>query len=276
LHVTEGKRLIEFSWTPDYLSFAEFLGIIGKVPLPPYIHREASEVDTNQYQTVFAEVEGSIAAPTAGLHFTSDILHQIRQNGIQTANITLHIGSGTFVPMKTTDVREHRMHSEQFSVKLSELTLLYNFLKYNEENNVKKKIIATGTTTTRTLETFYWLGKMIYTQSEPDLHEFHQWDWLKLSDEIALKPSEAIECLINYLKQKRLDTFIGATSMFIIPGYEFKIINGLITNFHLPKSTLLLLIAAFAGKDFYRKIYDEALSNDYRFLSYGDSSVLFK
>lgn len=276
LDVTEGKRLIEFNWYPSHLSFAEFLSQIGKVPLPPYIHRQPIENDTNQYQTVFAKVEGSIAAPTAGLHFTPEVMQKILQKGITTTDITLHVGSGTFVPMKTDKVQEHRMHSEQYSINLEQLKILHSFLKYNENNSDKKRIIATGTTTTRTLETLYWLGKKIYLQNETDFKEFHQWDWLNLTNDIELKASEAIETLMNYLEQKQISTFHSATSMFIIPGYEFKIINGLITNFHLPKSTLLLLLAAFAGKDFYRKIYDEALSNDYRFLSYGDSSIIFK
>ena len=276
LNVTEGKRLIEFEWSPANLSFAEFLAQIGKVPLPPYIHRAPVETDNNQYQTVFAEIEGSIAAPTAGLHFTPDVMEKILRKGIITTDITLHVGSGTFVPMKTDHVSEHRMHSEQFSVNSEQLKILYNFLKFNEENQEKRRIIATGTTTTRTLETLYWLGKKIYSQSNPDTYEFHQWDWLQLNNEIKLKPSEAIEILINYLEQNHRRNLLGATSMFIIPGYDFKIINGLITNFHLPKSTLLLLIAAFAGDKFYKEIYHFALENDYRFLSYGDSSIIFR
>jgi S-adenosylmethionine:tRNA ribosyltransferase-isomerase len=276
LQVSVGKRLIEFDWSPASLSFAEFLSQIGKVPLPPYIHRAPEVTDTNQYQTVFAKVEGSIAAPTAGLHFTPEVMQKILQKGITTTDITLHVGSGTFVPMKTDKVEEHRMHSEQFSISVEQLKVIHSFLKFNEENEQKKRIIATGTTTTRTLETLYWLGKKIYLKKELENHEFHQWDWIELTDETELSPSEAIECLINYLEKNGQQSFLGSTSLFIIPGYDFKIINGLITNFHLPKSTLLLLIASFAGKDFYRKIYEEALINDYRFLSYGDSSIIFK
>jgi S-adenosylmethionine:tRNA ribosyltransferase-isomerase len=276
LQVSGGKRLIEFDWSPSSLSFAEFLAQIGKVPLPPYIHRQPVETDSDTYQTVFAKVEGSIAAPTAGLHFTPQVMQKILHKGITTTDITLHVGSGTFVPMKTDKVEEHKMHSEQFSINVEQLKVIHSFLKFNEENEQKKRIIATGTTTTRTLETLYWLGKKIYLEKELDNHEFHQWDWIELTDGTELLPSEAIECLINYLEKQSQTSFLGSTSLFIVPGYDFKIINGLITNFHLPKSTLLLLIASFAEKDFYRMIYDEALSNDYRFLSYGDSSMIFR
>ncbi|OGU60519.1 MAG: hypothetical protein A2X64_09580 [Ignavibacteria bacterium GWF2_33_9] len=276
LEVKEGKRVIEFTWEPGNLAFADFLDIIGKVPLPPYIHRVALESDTNTYQTVFAKVEGSIAAPTAGLHFTPNVAENLAEKGIQTIDITLHVGSGTFAPMKSDNVEGHSMHYEQFSVNLAKLEILHKYLNDNKLSEIKRRIISTGTTTTRTLETLYWLGMKVHLGKTKNLNDFRQWDWAELNDENLLNPADAIEEFANYLHKLNIKNFQGETSMFIVPGYDFKIINGLITNFHLPKSTLLLLIASFAGSDFYKKIYTSALENDYRFLSYGDSSILFR
>lgn len=276
LEVFDGKRIINFRWTPEYLSFAEFLDIIGKIPLPPYIHRPVDSSDLETYQTVFAKVEGSIAAPTAGLHFTQKVLDDLEIRDILVKDITLHVGSGTFVPMKTNKVEEHKMHSEQFTIDISFLKILHEFLQFNEQNKIKKKIIATGTTTSRTLETLYWLGKKVYLNFDLNENNFNQWEWAKLSEGTQLSAANSIECFINHLEKSESKFISGSTSLFIVPGYDFKIINGLITNFHLPKSTLLLLIAAFAGNKFYSKIYEEAILKDYRFLSYGDSSIIFK
>lgn len=267
-----GKRNVNFAWEPANLSFAEFLSEIGKIPLPPYIHRIPEEIDKIKYQTVFAKHDGSIAAPTAGLHFTEKIDSAIINLGIQIEEIVLHVGSGTFQPLKTDLVAEHNMHFEQFQISLDFLVKLRDSLQ------AKKKIIATGTTTVRTLETLFWLGNK-YNLSKIEPNEtiiLKQWDWTELIYQKLLSPVDSIQILINLLSENSSNQIIGQTQLFIVPGYDFKIVDGIITNFHLPKSTLLLLVAAFVGKENYENIYKIALEKNYRFLSYGDSSFLLK
>lgn len=258
---------VEFSWTPEDLSFSEVLESAGKVPLPPYMKREVQEEDENRYQTTYNKIPGSVAAPTAGLHFTNKVLDKIRQDGHQTAELCLHVGAGTFAPVKADNMEHHSMHAEWFEVELGVL----ESLKKQGEN----PIIAVGTTSMRTLETLYWLGVKLSNgiQLQTSSYCLTQWETYQLQSTLSF--SESLDFLISYLYSKNLKSFIGQTQILIAPGYQFKAVKGLITNFHQPNSTLLLLIAAFIGES-WRDLYEFALQNDYRFLSYGDSSFLIK
>lgn len=264
LEIVESKRIVSLDWQPANLTLSELLEEIGKIPLPDYIKRQPGPDDKHKYQTVFAQNDGSIAAPTAGLHFTEELNQRLLSSGIEILNITLHVGSGTFVPLKTNFVNDHKMHSEQIRIEREFLEQLYNSI-INQ-----KKIIATGTTTVRTLESLYWLGNT-------DLVDFHhpklsQWSWREQDAKLNLPQS--IERLIDIMIKNKIDELVGETQLMIVPGYKFKIVDGMITNFHLPKSTLLLLVAAFTGREKMLEIYREALNNNYRFLSYGDATLL--
>jgi S-adenosylmethionine:tRNA ribosyltransferase-isomerase len=226
------------------------------------------EQDKQTYQTIFAEKQGSIAAPTAGLHFTNQVTQKLLENNVQILDLTLHVGSGTFVPIKADSVDEHEMHSEQFQVDIEFLQHLKNAL-----SNSNRKIIATGTTSVRTLESLYWLGVNLIESGEMNFR-INQWIWKDKSKNIDANKS--IEAIINYMLDQKMNVLIANTQIMIIPGYEFMMIDGLITNFHLPKSTLLLLVSAYVGYDNYKTIYEFALNNDYRFLSYGDANLYLK
>ena len=258
--VNEDGFSIRFYWEGGY-SFSEIMNNAGTIPLPPYIKRKAEIEDGERYQTVFANTEGSVAAPTAGLHFTKEVLKSLHEKNILYDFITLNVGAGTFKPIKSNDVFEHRMHREVFTVKKS---FLENLLK-----SIHKKKIAVGTTSVRTLESLYWLGTI------EDKNEFtlEQWEIYDYMDKELPKVDEAIKNLLNKLEKRGTDILEGSTSLMIIPGYKFKLVDSLITNFHLPSSTLLLLVSAFTGSD-WKKIYDYALKNNFRFLSYGDSSII--
>ncbi|WP_075589965.1 S-adenosylmethionine:tRNA ribosyltransferase-isomerase [Labilibacter marinus] len=259
----EDAQLIEFSWNNGSVSFGELLDAIGNTPIPPYLKRKSEELDTKRYQTVYSNHKGSVAAPTAGLHFTDEILKEINDNNIETAHVTLHVGAGTFKPVKSEAIGDHEMHIEHFFVDINTLKLL---LKY------KGNITSTGTTTVRTLESLYWLGvKLLNGDSELFIN---QWDAYQLPQHYTLE--EAINKLIDYLQQNELSILESHTGILIAPGYEFRVIDRLITNFHQPNSTLLLLISAFTKGDSWKEIYNYALDNDFRFLSYGDSSLLYK
>ncbi|MFH1049999.1 MAG: S-adenosylmethionine:tRNA ribosyltransferase-isomerase [bacterium] len=274
LRITNEKKQYHFTdngqlTTDNGFSFADVLEKLGKVPLPPYIKREVDEEDKNRYQTVYAKNDGSVAAPTAGLHFTDEVIDKIKNRGIYIEELTLHVGPGTFKPIDTENISEHKMHSELIIVKKS---LLENLLKSITDN---KYIIATGTTSLRTLETLYWVGVKILSDKlimNNDEFELGQWDAYKFKQNISALDS--ISAIIQYLDKQNKTELRGRTELLIFPGYEFKIVKGLITNYHLPKSTLILLVAAFLGKELWSKAYDEALNNNYRFLSYGDSSLL--
>jgi S-adenosylmethionine:tRNA ribosyltransferase-isomerase len=259
--------IIEFNWTPSHLSFAALLHEAGNIPLPPYIKREAQPQDAERYQTVYAEANGSVAAPTAGLHFTQNILHQLAQKNIHSAYVTLHVGAGTFKPVKTETIGEHEMHAEFMQVDIGTIQSLLH--------HIDKKIIAVGTTSLRTIESLYWLGVKIIQQ--PDLHsadiELHQWEAYELNA-TNISVHDALNALINWMKKNNADTITAKTQLLIAPGYELKIANVLVTNFHQPQSTLLLLVAAVAGPT-WRNIYDYALENNFRFLSYGDGCLIF-
>lgn len=271
--------IIELSWMPDHLSFAEVLHYAGAIPLPPYIKRNAEESDTERYQTVYAKHDGSVAAPTAGLHFTNFIFETLYNKNIHTDFVTLHVGAGTFKPVKSETMREHTMHAEWIDVSK---TAIENIL-----NNLEEAIVAVGTTSLRTIESLYWLGvkqsgfrdqeSAEYTNK---LLELSQWEvYAPLKENISAR--DALQSLLKWMDENKLERLIAKTQILIAPGYEFKIIKGLVTNFHQPQSTLLLLVAALIGDDLptgqagWKKVYDYALQNNFRFLSYGDGCLLW-
>ncbi|MBS1669354.1 MAG: S-adenosylmethionine:tRNA ribosyltransferase-isomerase [Bacteroidetes bacterium] len=263
-----GHFIIEFSWEPAMLSFAELLHIAGLIPLPPYLNREAEPTDVSRYQTIYAKYDGSVAAPTAGLHFTPYIFSQLDQKKIKRNHITLHVGAGTFKPVKTETISTHEMHAELITVGIDTIeNILYH---------LDNPIIAVGTTSARTIESLYWLG--VKTISTPDINSdqllIHQWDPYETTVQ-KINTIEALLSLLEWMKKNQLKQISTKTALLIVPGYEYKIINGLITNFHQPQSTLLLLVAALIGEG-WKQVYRHALQNDFRFLSYGDGCLLFK
>jgi S-adenosylmethionine:tRNA ribosyltransferase-isomerase len=256
--------VIEFSWQSPDVSFGEVVHAAGAIPLPPYIKREAIADDANRYQTIFARHQGSVAAPTAALHFTDTVFKKLAQKDIHPSYITLHVGAGTFKPVKTETIAEHAMHAEHFHVSLKTLEKLAG----------SRTIVAVGTTSLRTLESLYWIGiKIIRHQfSEIDELVLEQWEAYELKDE-NISYSESMRAIIGFMEQQNMEEVFCRTSLIIVPGYTFRSAKALLTNFHQPQSTLLLLVAAFIGDD-WEKVYQHALDNDYRFLSYGDSSLL--
>ena len=258
--------LVKLSWQPGELTFAEILEIFGQIPLPPYMKRDATPDDKTTYQTVYSEAEGSVAAPTAGLHFTNEVLTSLKNNNIKTGFVTLHVGAGTFKPVKTESISEHDMHSESLYVELE-------LLEEIAANIGTNRIIAVGTTSMRTIESLYWFGvQLIQGRHHVSEVNISQWEPYESDPE---DPVKAFEAIIAYMKQNNLKYLYGRTNIIIVPGYDFKVFSGIITNFHQPQSTLLLLIAAFIGSD-WKGLYEYALNNDFRFLSYGDSSILLK
>jgi S-adenosylmethionine:tRNA ribosyltransferase-isomerase len=255
--------LIEFEWQPSNLSFVEVLHATGAIPLPPYIKRSAEKMDWERYQTVFGKHEGSVAAPTAALHFTDKTFEELKAKNIHVDYVTLHVGAGTFKPVKTETIAEHQMHGEPFTVKKELIKKLI----------ASEKIVAVGTTSLRTLESLYWLGLKI-KNTATDEFELGQWEAYELDQQYGdISYKESLQNLLSWMQMHDANELHCKTSLIIVPGYQFKIPIGLITNFHQPQSTLLLLIAAFIGED-WKKVYRHALDNDYRFLSYGDSSYL--
>ncbi len=261
--VKDDAQIIFFEWNNNNISFGDIIEQIGVIPIPPYLHRDTEEIDTVRYQTVYSKHKGSVAAPTAGLHFTDKILEKVKNNKIDIAEVTLHVGAGTFKPVKTDKIKDHEMHIEHFFVDIETLDKL---IKY-EDN-----ITATGTTTVRTLESIYWLGVKLLEGSKELF--INQWDAYDLPQHYSLKDS--LNRIIQYLHNQNTNRLESYTGILIAPGYQFKVVNRLITNFHQPNSTLLLLIAAFTGGDVWKDIYRYALDNDFRFLSYGDSSMLVR
>jgi S-adenosylmethionine:tRNA ribosyltransferase-isomerase len=263
---------VHFTW-PDGKSFAQILEMLGSTPLPPYIKRDATEKDAESYQTVYAVSEGSIAAPTAGLHFTDEVLQNLKSKGVEKTELILHVGPGTFVPVESETSSGHKMHCEQIYVSYDTIQAISDQIGL-----FSPKIIATGTTSLRTLESLYWHGaKLMLKLDAGSKMDINQYEPYYLEKEFKLpEPKAALETILSRMRADGTDLLEGETSLFIMPGYKFKIVNGLITNFHLPKSTLILLVAAFAGGEFWKDIYTYALDNDFRFLSYGDSSLLLK
>jgi S-adenosylmethionine:tRNA ribosyltransferase-isomerase len=260
--------IIELSWTPAHLSFAEVLHQAGAIPLPPYIKRTVEESDKERYQTVYAQTGGSVAAPTAGLHFTETIFKELDKKFILKDFVTLHVGAGTFKPVSSNTMQEHEMHAEWIDVSKD---FIQNLL-----NNLEEAIVAVGTTSLRTVESLYWLGVKSRESSITNHQslQLSQWEAYELASK-NISVSESLQSLLDWMQENKLERLIAKTQILIAPGYTFKIIKGLITNFHQPQSTLLLLVAALIGDD-WKKVYAYALQNDFRFLSYGDGSLLWK
>lgn len=260
-----GAYLVELSWTPNHISIGEIIEVAGVTPLPPYIKRKAEEEDTIDYQTVYSKHEGSVAAPTAGLHFSDTMLENFKENGIESLFTTLHVGAGTFKPVSSETMENHIMHAEWMTI---DLVFLNSLLL-----NIDKPIISVGTTATRTLESIFWMGNKILNHPNITSKELKVTQWEPYETENIHAPKDTLLAFIEWMKTNNLDHLIIETEIIIAPSYTFKIINGLITNFHQPQSTLLLLVAALLGED-WRKVYDYAMKNDFRFLSYGDGSLL--
>ena len=262
----DGHFIIEFSWDHPTIIFSEIIALVGQIPLPPYIQRAANETDKDRYQTTYATTEGSVAAPTAGLHFDELVFSALSTKGIESKFITLHVGAGTFMPVKVDDFHDHLMHAEFIDVDLQTIQYLAT-----SNNN----IIAVGTTSLRTLESLYWLAIKIKQHPEIDTNEINLLQWEAYTLEAQdITVQETMQFLKEWMIQKKLNTLIATTQLMVKPGYQFKICKGLITNFHQPKSTLLLIIAAIAGNQ-WKTVYQHALANQYRFLSYGDGCLFW-
>jgi len=264
----KGKLVdVEFTWEPEKLRWAEVLELAGHIPLPPYIHRSDSPEDADDYQTIYSANPGAVAAPTAGLHFSNDVLKQMDEKGIKRLSLTLHVGAGTFQPVEETDVLQHPMHHEQIIFTHELISALFQ--------NHTRKIIAAGTTSLRAIESLYWFGVQVITDPAikhffiPKLYPYNH------AENNLPTMHESFGAILIWMKNKGIIEIHGNTEIFIFPGYVFRVCNGLITNFHLPGSTLLMLVSAFIGDD-WKKVYKEALVNDYRFLSYGDGSLLMR
>lgn len=260
---------VHFSWDDTTVAFSEILETIGELPIPPYLNRKSEESDKTTYQTVYSRIKGSVAAPTAGLHFTDNVLNDLRSRGIHTTELTLHVGAGTFQPVKVEDANEHPMHTEIIAVPRQAISDLLSRLGH---------IVAVGTTSMRTLESLYFIGVRLL-QSDPSaythIESIHVDQHEPYIRPYNVTPHDALQAILNYLDATGQDTLHAETQIMIRPGYSFRIVDVLITNFHQPKSTLLLLVSAFVNGDWHT-IYDYALSHDFRFLSYGDSSILFR
>ncbi len=271
LRVSKGEQRgntyeVHFSWDNEKVSFAEILDAVGELPIPPYLNRKTEESDKRTYQTVYSRIKGSVAAPTAGLHFTERVLDDIRSRGIETEELTLHVGAGTFLPVKTADANEHTMHTEIIAVPKKAIEHIIAKLGH---------IVAVGTTSMRTLESLYFIGAKLRDSeiSEYRDTEIHVGQFEPYGNEFTLSVKDSLQAIVDYLEATGQETLHAETQIMIKPGYEFRVVDQLITNFHQPQSTLLLLVSAFVKGD-WKTIYDYALSHDFRFLSYGDSSIL--
>jgi S-adenosylmethionine:tRNA ribosyltransferase-isomerase len=251
---------IRFTWDREDCTFAEVLDAFGELPIPPYLNRDTEESDKTTYQTVYSKIKGSAAAPTAGLHFTDAVLNDVEKAGSKRCEVTLHVGAGTFQPVKSEQIGGHTMHTEVIEVKRDSIALLQQQLG---------SIVAVGTTSVRTIESLYYLGCRVASGNTEMVVE----QWEPYQDAATLSAYDALQALLDYLDAQGASTLHASTRIIIVPGYSFKLVKALVTNFHQPHSTLLLLLAAFVGED-WRRIYQYALANDYRFLSYGDSSLL--
>ena len=257
---------IEFAWDDASVTFGELLDTLGELPIPPYLNRKTEESDKTTYQTVYSKVEGSVAAPTAGLHFTPAVLAALQARAIPCEELTLHVGAGTFKPVKSETIEGHEMHTEYISVSRALIETL---------RDTTRRVVAVGTTSVRTLESLYYIGLTLSQHPDATAEELRVRQWQPYEEEARLSRSEAMQQIAAYLDRTGADRLVSATRIIIAPGYHFKVVDGIITNFHQPRSTLLLLVSAFVGGD-WRAIYDYALAHDYRFLSYGDSSLLWR
>ncbi|MBW7890152.1 MAG: S-adenosylmethionine:tRNA ribosyltransferase-isomerase [Chitinophagaceae bacterium] len=263
----EDSFVIELQWSPSELSFAEVLHTMGFIPLPPYIKRKVEESDNERYQTIYAKQDGSVAAPTAGLHFTDRIFSSLREKNIRHDFITLHVGAGTFKPVKSERIADHVMHTEMMEVRRETIENVLGSVG---------KVYCVGTTSLRTVESLYWMGVKAMTDPsiEPDRLNISQWEvYESLADHVAT-PRQSLEALLDWMKRNEIDRLVAETQIMIVPGYSFRMIEGLVTNFHQPRSTLLLLVAALIG-DHWKEVYRYAVEHDFRFLSYGDGCLLF-
>lgn len=259
-----GTYLVGFSWEPAQIPFAEIIGSAGLVPLPPYIEREAEEADNERYQTIYARHHGSVAAPTAGLHFTPAVLQSLSEKNIHFENVTLHVGAGTFKPVAHDDIRMHEMHNEKIMIERNTVEALLK---------LRGPLTAVGTTSMRTLESLCCYGAMLEQDQQAEFRVDQWWPYQHAAPDPGRE--KALENILRLMDRKKTSVISGETRLIIVPGYRFRMVDILITNFHMPRSTLLLLVAAFAGKG-WRKAYDYALQNGFRFLSYGDSCLFFR
>ena len=277
---------IDFEWDNPHVTFADILEVFGELPIPPYLNRDTQESDKESYQTVYSKIKGSVAAPTAGLHFTSQVLNALRAKGVETEEVTLHVGAGTFKPVKSEEIEGHEMHTEYISVNRHTLQRLIDH---------GGRAIAVGTTSVRTLESLYYMGLTLLRNPQATDEELHVKQWQPYEEStnsctVAVDPHaeaqpatgkhaeptavEALQALAHYMDRHGLEALHNSTQIIIAPGYKYRIVKAIVTNFHQPQSTLLLLVSAFVQGDWHT-IYDYALSHDFRFLSYGDSSILF-
>lgn len=271
LRASRGERRgnsweITFEWDGG-ATFASILDAIGEIPIPPYLNRGTEASDSDDYQTVYSHINGSVAAPTAGLHFTDQLLAECDQRGIKRRELTLHVGAGTFQPVKSENIGEHEMHHEFIAVGRS---LIEELLAH------EGKVIAVGTTSVRTLESLYYVGQILqeHPDADPDMLTVKQ--WMPYTTPCVITTRQALRNILDYLDRTGSNVYMGSTQLMIAPGFQYRIVDGIITNFHQPQSTLLLLVAAFVGEDKWRGLYDFALQHDYRFLSYGDGCLFLK
>jgi len=262
--VSGNSDIIRFSWDDESVTFSEILSMVGELPIPPYLNRATEESDKTDYQTVYSKIDGSVAAPTAGLHFTEQVLTQIDAKHIERNEITLHVGAGTFKPVKSENIGEHEMHSEYIYVPLETIDAL---MRHNGE------CTCVGTTSVRTIESLYYIGLNIINHPDLSEEELKVGQWQPYSEVDCVSEMEVLKVIKDYMFRHQLRALHTSTQIIIAPGYKYHFVKRLITNFHMPKSTLLLLVSAFIGED-WRKVYQYALDNDFRFLSYGDSSIL--
>jgi len=269
INATRGERRgnafeITFAWNGNDVTFASVLEALGEIPIPPYLNRETEKSDLTDYQTVYSHIDGSVAAPTAGLHFTDDVLDECDRCGIARRELTLHVGAGTFQPVKSDNIGDHDMHTEFISVPRDLLA---------ELATTSRQVIAVGTTSVRTLESLYYVGQVL--QSNPDAtdDELRVTQWMPYTTPCKISVQQALQNIVDYLDRHGANDYLGSTQLMIAPGFTYRIVKGMITNFHQPQSTLLLLVAAFVGNENWRAIYDYALDHDFRFLSYGDACL---
>ena len=272
LAATRGERrgnafLITFSWDKSDVTFASLLEAIGEIPIPPYLNRGTEPSDSSDYQTVYSHIKGSVAAPTAGLHFTDGVLAECDRRGITRRELTLHVGAGTFQPVKSDTIGGHDMHTEFISVPRQ---LIIDII------NATSPIVAVGTTSVRTLESLYYIGLILHRNPDATESDLCVEQWMPYTEGSPISTREALQAIVDYLDRHHIDTYLGSTQIMIAPSFQFHVISGMITNFHQPQSTLLLLVSAFVGGERWRDIYRYALDNDFRFLSYGDGSLLLR
>ena len=259
---------IAFDWDNNLgCTFADVLNAIGEIPIPPYLNRGTEASDSTDYQTVYSHIDGSVAAPTAGLHFTDEVLAECDQRGITRREVTLHVGAGTFQPVKSEHIGDHPMHYEFISVPRDVIQDIIN---------APGPIIAVGTTSVRTLESLYYIGQILEDNPDADEEALTVTQWMPYTTPCAISTQKALQNIVDYLDRHHADCYMGSTQLMIAPGFQYRIVSGMITNFHQPQSTLLLLVAAFVGNDQWRGMYDYAMEHGFRFLSYGDAQLLLK